>query len=317
MLNNIGLPGLLLIAVVVLVLFGRGKICRSWARSARASPPSRGAQGRLRGIRRAEIGRGQGRDAGRPRRTRSKPPCSTSAGRAAGHRHRGVDRRRAEGPSGAVPQRRPFHGQGTRHGAGVSARHERRGGRSRAIQRRAEDLPRGDQPGRLRDGRSQGRRTVAARIEPKSATAPKQRNRQASAERPRPSARSEASAARAAADRKRREADEAAKKAEEPSSRWSRPARLTRSLQRRTAKHEPHPDDIEDSAAPLIEHLAELRTRLIRSVLAFIVGMVALLHRGRADPQLPDRADRATRCARGRTRRDADLHRAAGILLRR
>ncbi len=35
-----------------------------------------------------------------------------------------------------------------------------------------------------------------------------------------------------------------------------------------------HTDDIEDSAAPLIEHLAELRTRLIRAVLAFIVGMV-------------------------------------------
>jgi sec-independent protein translocase protein TatC len=33
-------------------------------------------------------------------------------------------------------------------------------------------------------------------------------------------------------------------------------------------------DDIEDSAAPLIEHLAELRTRLIRSVLAFILGIV-------------------------------------------
>lgn len=33
-------------------------------------------------------------------------------------------------------------------------------------------------------------------------------------------------------------------------------------------------DDIEDSSAPLIEHLAELRTRLIRSVLAFLVGMV-------------------------------------------
>jgi sec-independent protein translocase protein TatC len=33
-------------------------------------------------------------------------------------------------------------------------------------------------------------------------------------------------------------------------------------------------DDIEDSAAPLIEHLAELRTRLIRSVMAFLVGMV-------------------------------------------
>ena len=28
MLNNIGLPGLLLIAVVVLVLFGRGKVAR-------------------------------------------------------------------------------------------------------------------------------------------------------------------------------------------------------------------------------------------------------------------------------------------------
>ncbi len=33
-------------------------------------------------------------------------------------------------------------------------------------------------------------------------------------------------------------------------------------------------DEIEDSSAPLIEHLAELRTRLIRSVLAFLVGMV-------------------------------------------
>ncbi|EYD71321.1 twin-arginine translocase subunit TatC [Limimaricola hongkongensis] len=33
-------------------------------------------------------------------------------------------------------------------------------------------------------------------------------------------------------------------------------------------------DEIEDSSAPLIEHLAELRTRLIRSVLAFIAGMV-------------------------------------------
>ena len=33
-------------------------------------------------------------------------------------------------------------------------------------------------------------------------------------------------------------------------------------------------DELEDSAAPLIEHLAELRTRLIRSLLAFIVAMV-------------------------------------------
>lgn len=33
-------------------------------------------------------------------------------------------------------------------------------------------------------------------------------------------------------------------------------------------------DELDDGAMPLIEHLAELRTRLIRSVLAFIVGMV-------------------------------------------
>ncbi len=35
-------------------------------------------------------------------------------------------------------------------------------------------------------------------------------------------------------------------------------------------------DDIEDSSAPLIEHLAELRTRLIRAVAAFIVGIVVV-----------------------------------------
>lgn len=34
-------------------------------------------------------------------------------------------------------------------------------------------------------------------------------------------------------------------------------------------------DEMDDSAAPLIEHLTELRTRLIRSVLAFVVAMVA------------------------------------------
>ena len=33
-------------------------------------------------------------------------------------------------------------------------------------------------------------------------------------------------------------------------------------------------DTIDDSAAPLIEHLTELRTRLINSVMAFLVGMV-------------------------------------------
>jgi len=33
-------------------------------------------------------------------------------------------------------------------------------------------------------------------------------------------------------------------------------------------------DEIEDSSAPLIEHLAELRDRLIKSVLAFVVGII-------------------------------------------
>lgn len=33
-------------------------------------------------------------------------------------------------------------------------------------------------------------------------------------------------------------------------------------------------DDVEDSTAPLIEHLAELRTRLIRAVMAFAVGVI-------------------------------------------
>lgn len=33
-------------------------------------------------------------------------------------------------------------------------------------------------------------------------------------------------------------------------------------------------DEIEDTSAPLIEHLAELRTRLINSAIAFVIGMV-------------------------------------------
>lgn len=41
-------------------------------------------------------------------------------------------------------------------------------------------------------------------------------------------------------------------------------------------------DDIDDSAAPLIEHLTELRTRLIRSVLAFLVGMIICFSFGSA-----------------------------------
>ncbi|WP_298678529.1 twin-arginine translocase subunit TatC [uncultured Lentibacter sp.] len=34
------------------------------------------------------------------------------------------------------------------------------------------------------------------------------------------------------------------------------------------------PDEMDGSSAPLIEHLAELRTRLIRSVMAFLVGII-------------------------------------------
>src|SRR5690554_2975554 len=33
-------------------------------------------------------------------------------------------------------------------------------------------------------------------------------------------------------------------------------------------------DEINDTSAPLIEHLTELRSRLIKSVLAFVVGMM-------------------------------------------
>ncbi|HBN31375.1 MAG TPA: twin-arginine translocase subunit TatC, partial [Rhodobacteraceae bacterium] len=33
-------------------------------------------------------------------------------------------------------------------------------------------------------------------------------------------------------------------------------------------------DEVEGSSAPLIEHLAELRNRLIHSVVAFVIGMV-------------------------------------------
>ena len=41
-------------------------------------------------------------------------------------------------------------------------------------------------------------------------------------------------------------------------------------------------NEIEDSSAPLIEHLAELRTRLIRAVLAFLVGMIICFSFGSA-----------------------------------
>lgn len=41
-------------------------------------------------------------------------------------------------------------------------------------------------------------------------------------------------------------------------------------------------DEVEESSAPLIEHLAELRTRLIRSVIAFLIGMIVCFSFGGA-----------------------------------
>jgi hypothetical protein len=59
-------------------------------------------------------------------------------------------------------------------------------------------------------------------------------------------------------------------------------------------------DRIEDSSAPLIEHLAELRTRLIRSVLAFVVAMVACFTVAQPILELHPGAARSTCCvARG------------------
>ena len=37
-------------------------------------------------------------------------------------------------------------------------------------------------------------------------------------------------------------------------------------------------DDLDDTSAPLIEHLAELRTRLIRSAIAFIIAVFACFY---------------------------------------
>lgn len=41
-------------------------------------------------------------------------------------------------------------------------------------------------------------------------------------------------------------------------------------------QHDDEEDELEGGAAPLVEHLKELRTRLIRSVLAFVIGMIAM-----------------------------------------
>ena len=37
-------------------------------------------------------------------------------------------------------------------------------------------------------------------------------------------------------------------------------------------------DDIDNSSAPLVEHLIELRNRIIWSVIAFITAMILALH---------------------------------------
>ena len=72
-------------------------------------------------------------------------------------------------------------------------------------------------------------------------------------------------------------------------------------------------DELDDTSAPLIEHLAELRTRLINALVAFVRGDDRRLRRRRPDLQLPRRAARR---APGRARPEAraDLHRAAAGL---
>lgn len=51
---------------------------------------------------------------------------------------------------------------------------------------------------------------------------------------------------------------------------------MTQSDAQTDAEDGPTEEELDGGAAPLVEHLTELRTRLIRSVLAFIVGMVAM-----------------------------------------
>ncbi|MBY4895236.1 twin arginine-targeting protein translocase TatC [Jannaschia sp. EhC01] len=46
--------------------------------------------------------------------------------------------------------------------------------------------------------------------------------------------------------------------------------------QAQIGSNETEEEELEGSAAPLVEHLAELRTRLIRSVLAFVVGIILM-----------------------------------------
>ena len=74
-------------------------------------------------------------------------------------------------------------------------------------------------------------------------------------------------------------------------------------------------DEIEDSSAPLIEHLAELRTRLIRAVLYFVVGfIVAFVFAGALLDWLLVPIEASMRSL-GQPQPGDAVHRAAGILL--
>jgi hypothetical protein len=75
-------------------------------------------------------------------------------------------------------------------------------------------------------------------------------------------------------------------------------------------------DDIDDSSAPLVEHLIELRNRLIWSVCGLSGGDDPVLCRGRADPRLHADADRTGDARPGRPQSGDAIHRAAGIFLR-
>jgi sec-independent protein translocase protein TatA len=118
MLNNIGLPGLLLIAIVVLVLFGRGKI------SSLMGEVGKGITAFKKGVSDGskEIEDGRDRRARRDARDRQGQGLRrTGPGtlhhvrhrldRASRHRRRGADRGGSQGPAGHVPHAGSVHGK--------------------------------------------------------------------------------------------------------------------------------------------------------------------------------------------------------------
>jgi sec-independent protein translocase protein TatA len=110
MLNNIGLPGLLLIAVVVLVLFGRGKISSLMGEVGKGITSFK--KGVAEGTKEVEDGTEEAKDAvtdAPPRPKKKTRPDLLDVGpwldRASAHWHRGAHRRGAQGLARHVPCR--------------------------------------------------------------------------------------------------------------------------------------------------------------------------------------------------------------------